>query len=284
MNRALNIISLFLFILLFNSSAFSQEKQNFFDFRCADYSNGFNFPMPATPIIKIYQDGTAIFRKRNGKYFSDSQFFEANIDLIKLTRLKNRLRRESILQKSLYIDLKKGGGIGLHGGICSIRFLDGNEAVLLATSIYPTNGSLRKIIKAVEKFLPPKAMHFYPKEIKIDVDLITDTCEFVSSIDDEKVVIDNWQFTNKLSLTQTSLADKSLSIELKDLGIIRFLFQEMYKGKSLMFSWLFCENKKRYSIDLKEIPGWYNAVLGSEQDFEAQRLKNNWEKENIKRN
>ncbi|HET7840194.1 MAG TPA: hypothetical protein VFM21_01245, partial [Terriglobia bacterium] len=91
------------------------------------------------PVLKVWQDGRVVFYK-------DKQFLSASLPPDKLEKLRSKLKAEKFLRSTRYIETKHGSLINIHGGVVYMRYLEGEQQVLLATEVFPRRGKWNKVI------------------------------------------------------------------------------------------------------------------------------------------
>lgn len=187
------------------------------------------------PFVKIYQDGTVI-------HYNDSEnkFYVGRLDTNALESIKRRLSSEKYLSTSRFIDMN-GDQINVHGGVSYIRYLDGDNEVLLATEVKPQTGRWRLLTEVVRSYIPDAREPYYPASIKVQ------TWEDESEYSEPNPPV--WPFASELQLRR-----KPKMISKPE--ITRYLFQRM-DGVFSFFVWDFKDNGKRYAIALIEVPGWF---------------------------
>lgn len=189
------------------------------------------------PVTKVYQDGRIIFYSPK-----DRKFFAGNVEPKRLERLKRQLADEKFLKDSRFVEMK-GDPINIHGGISYIRYLDGDDEVLISTDVRPRGGKWQGIVNSVRDCLPREYAVFYP----------------------ETIVVHTWVDTSSRPLstkpTAWPFSDRvKLSADLKSISskeIVRFLFDGL-EGSFSFFAWDFIESGTRYSMALESAPDWYN--------------------------
>lgn len=241
--------------------------------------------MPSRPLIQIFQDGSTVFSPRQGKYYSFRKFYSGQIDSTNLTKLQNKLSKEPLLEKNQFVETKGGLMIGLHGSVCYVKFVKGDDEIIVATDTIAKGGKFRELVNLAQKFLPKSADTFYPETLKVVVKRIDKPCEFESEYSKgNKIIIEKWMFGDKTSLEKASKSGKEPyigEVEFNDPLIIRYIFNKSYFEDEDIDEWRFCENDVPYSIWLWAVPGWFGGEKQYEA-FEAVRLMEDWEKANTK--
>lgn len=191
-SNLLQLLFISFLLLLTTSAAFCGPKdRNLIEYSYGSYGDGsseIGMPMLWPPLVKIYQDGRIIFYSKN-----DNKFYAGNIDSQRLERLKKKFANEEFLQKSRFIEMK-GGLINIHGGLSYIRYLDGDNEVLISTEVSPRGGTWMRIINSVRNCLPDKRVVFYPE--KIEVETWEDTSKLPSLTEPTA-----WPFGDKVRLS-----------------------------------------------------------------------------------
>ena len=221
------------------------KDNNLIEFSFGSYPNRSNKAMLWPPLVKIYQDGKVIHHGGN-----DNRFFVSQLDPQQLDSLKKRLANEKYLSKSRFIEME-GDLINYHGGVSYIRYLDGDNEILLVTDVKPTGGPWVQLTKDIWRSVPDDHKQvYYPATIGVQT--WVDDCEYCNPNPP------TWPFSQQVRL-QPKL--KTIS----NPEIIHYLFERL-EGVFSFFVWEFKENKKRYAISLENAPGWFeqdhiNAAL-----------------------
>ena len=188
------------------------------------------------PPLKIYQDGKVIH------YEGDpARFFVSQLDPQQLDSLRKRLSGEKYLAKSRFIEMN-GDFIPFHGGMSYIRYLDGDDEILLATEVKPTDGPWFQLTQDIWKYVPDDHEKvFYPDSIGVKV------WQSTADRGDQNLTV--WPFSKQIRL------DSKPGI-ISNKEIIQYMFERLTLVFSF-FNWDFKENQKRYSISLENAPGWF---------------------------
>ena len=217
------------------------RDNNLIEFSRGSYANMSIRAMLWPPFVKIYQDGKVVHYEGD----EDGRFFVSQLEPQQLDSLKKMLAGDEYLSRSRFIDME-GDFINVHGGVSYIRYLDGDKEVLLATEVKPKHGPWVQLTEALWEYVPDDHEHvYYPDSIGVD------TWEDNSEYTDQNPPA--WPFSNQLRL------NSKLKL-ISDPQIIRYLFDRL-NGVFSFFVWDFKDNNKRYSVALKNVPGWL------EQDY-----------------
>src|SRR5882672_2664058 len=240
MNRKTFRLSLCLLIVIGGTSLSpvraGLRDNNLIEFSRGSYGNMSVRAMLWPPFVKIYQDGKVIHFESEEK-----GFYLSHLDAQALDSLKKRLSSEHYLYKSRFIEMP-GDEINVHGGVSYIRYLDGDKEILLATEVRPLKGPWVELTELISSYVPEDHTQlYYPDAIGIQTWI--DDSEF-SDPDPP-----SWPFTKQLPLTPKL---KTIS----NPEIIRYMFDRLH-GVFSFYTWDFKDDKKRYSIALTEVPGWF---------------------------
>ena len=212
------------------------QDNNLIEFSRGSYPNTRTTLMVWPPSLKIYQDGKVIH------YEGDSaRFFVSQLNPQQLDSLKKRLAGEKYLAKSRIIEME-GDLISFHGGISYIRYLAGDNEILLATEVKPVNGPWVQLTQDIWKYVPDDHEKvFYPDSIGVKV------WQSTPDRGDQNLTV--WPFSKQIRL------DSKPKI-ISNPEIVHYMFERLTLV-FMFFNWEFKENQKRYSLSLENAPGWF---------------------------
>jgi hypothetical protein len=241
--KSYNLKALFLsfaFMALSTLPVYCEQGNGLIEYSYGSYgdfgASDIGIPMLWPPLVKIYQDGKIIFYVK-----ADDKFYVGQIEAEQLERLKKKLKQQQFLRQSRFIEMK-GDFINIHGGVSYIRYLDGDNEVLLSTEASPRGGTWVKIIKLIREYLPVKYSLYYPEKIGLQ------SWEDKDSVGQSAPPA--WPFSKEVQLS-------SKPETISNPEIIRYLFERL-EGSFSFFNWEFREEGKRYVMVLEKVPSWYN--------------------------
>jgi hypothetical protein len=212
------------------------RDNNLIEFSHGSYGNMSLRAMLWPPFVKIYQDGKVIYYEGEEK-----KFYISHLDAQALDSLKNRLSSEHYLRRSRFIEME-GDEINVHGGVCYIRYLDGDKEILLATEVRPRKGQWVEFTELIWSYVPEEQEQLYYPEV-IGLHSWEDDSHFTNPDPP------SWPFGKQLQLRlkPTTISNPE---------IIGYLFDRLDVVFSF-FAWDFKDGDKRYSMILTEVPGWF---------------------------
>ena len=135
----------------FSIGLFASERNDnsLIEYGYGSLSDG-SFPslMLWPPVVKIYQDGVVVFADK-------AKYWEGCLPEERLDTLRNALRKNKALTKSAFDPTIEGSIINIHGGLVYVRYLCGNQEVLLTTVVFPKKGPLAAIISLISRVHSP---------------------------------------------------------------------------------------------------------------------------------
>ena len=217
------------------------HDNNLIEFSFGSYGNMSRRAWLWPPFVKIYQDGTIIHYERE----NDGRFFVSHLTEEQLVSLKKRLAGEKYLWKSRFIEMA-GEELNVHGGVSYIRYLNGDNEILLATEVKPRGGPWVQLTEAIWTYVPNDSREpYYPARIGVHAG------EDNSDYTDRNPPA--WPFDKRIKLSSKL---KMIS----DPEVIHYLFDRLERSFSF-YVWNFKQDDKQYSIFLHNSPGWF------EQDY-----------------
>ncbi len=208
------------------------DRKNLVEYSC-DYfgEGGARYGYLKPPEIKLYQDGTVVFR-RDWKYFS------GKISGEQLERTRGRLRRSKWLQESAHLTRMRGDPMLHHGGLCHFLYLEnGASSRLLATPVVPRGGKWRRLVEHLQDLLPATAAPFLPAKLVIQVE----ATRRPGGSDRQ------WPHAEKLDLAATA----GLT-EVTDPEVVRTIFLDLHR--------LFVQAGRSHRIHVVAVPGWFEPA------------------------
>jgi len=210
-----------------------EGKQTLIEYSCDYFGEGgvaFGFVQP--PEIKLYQDGTVVFR-RDWRYFSSETSGQ------QLERIRAKLSRSRLLRESTYYTGLRGDPMLHHGGLCHFLYLeDGADSQLIAASVVPRGGQWRRLLEYLSDLLPAAAEPYLPATLVIDVE--TD-CR--PPCDGRQ-----WPHADRLDLAATA----GRRTEVTDSEVVRTVFLDLRRD--------FVQADRNYRIEVVAVPGWFEPA------------------------
>lgn len=243
MERALGIVALF-WLLFAGASphpALAQER-NLIEYSIGGYAEGDSGspvpPMLLPPAVKIYESGRIVFLNERGVW-------EGQIEERRLKKLRHILARNKLLQKTQVLPVKKGEPLGYHGGIAYVRYLDGENEVIVAVLESPRRGPWRRLVDLLYSWRPPSYHSFVPKAVVVSI---------VQGKQPDGDAVP-WPFKNELSLRGR---EDDSEVTLSDPRMVNFVLRHMVRG----FSWLetiTSEDGAELGLTISSVPGWFES-------------------------
>ncbi len=239
-------ILLFVSCLAIALPAMARDDGNLIEYSYGGFAEGMEWagPMLYPPPVKIYADGRIVF-------FEDSRFWVGTVEPRKLERLERHLARNDLLSETYrLIPVRKGSSPGYHGGMAYIRYLSGEDEILVGATLLPSSGPWARLVDRVRDCIPSEYRTFLPAEARFSV-------HTRESPTDARP----WPFSASHSLEAED------SVVFSNPEVLAAVFGDMNDG----FSWLsasFSEGEQVYLLMLDEVPGWFDdsglsALLGA---------------------
>lgn len=207
------------------------DKKNLIEYSC-DYfgEGGVDFGFVKPPEIKIYQDGTIVFRR-------DWQYFIGQISPRQLELTRDKLRRSTLLRESAYHAEMRGKPMLHHGGFCHFRYLE-DASRLVAAPVVPRRGKWRRLVDHLRAQLPETAEPYLPAKLILSAEAVRRSGRSAQS----------WTHGDQLELA----AAAAQPVEVTDPDVVHTVFTGTHK--------LFVHADRVYRIDIIGSPGWFDPA------------------------
>jgi len=205
---------------------------NLIEYGIGSFTEGPVSLMLEPPRMKIFRDGRVLIVDRDGAW-------QARIDVDRIENLERDLLRMPLLHSTRYVEFKRRKPILVHGGISYVRFRDGSDEVIVATSGIPLDREWQAIIDRVKAERPPTLMSFRPQQLRFYI--------WSFPLVGEKIV---WPFTSALPLAGHGDTPVSTS----DPAVIAFIIDHSFNSKVPLPA--IEENGALYQFGIESAPGW----------------------------
>jgi hypothetical protein len=226
-------------ILLLSRQAWGNcNDGNLIEYGCGFYGDG-GAPMAtlAPPFFKIYESGLAVF-------WRDGRFYSGHIDPKRLEHLRTRLRRERLLSHSQVLPCKHPGFMGMHGGLCYLRYGRGPKEIIIATEGRLERVPWLRLVRLIRSYQPTVFQPFYPPSLTATL-----TRSWGPGL----------SCTNRLPNT-SAFAEKiqaHVGTEYSDMDLIVPIMDNL-RAEYVSFQSCIQQGKVCYFFDLTKVPNWYD--------------------------
>lgn len=200
--------------------------------------------LDSPPKVKIWRNGRIVF-VRHGVW-------TAVLPPDRVARLEKDLARVALLKHGIrYVDVEPTRPIGLHGGMSYVRFLHGDQEIVIGTAGRPYRGGpWMRLIDRIRQEIPAEAVEWIPREV-------TFSCWSWTS-GREGWVVTQWPFGDRIQLAGGPYSHTSREFKTSDPAVIAFLLSHSFRDES--WRRIVEADGALYRIHVMRVPEWLDPT------------------------